>query len=951
MHKPSIQGRFRVPLAVLALCLATTLTMAAVPYYLDLREDRSAFDHEVALVQDQIANRLSVHLTVLRGAAGLAGAGGLPAPPLLQSYVRAVDVAGRYPGLQGIGLVVAQGSTARVVALAPSDAANDAMLGLDLASSPAAMEAMARARDTGEAALSARVDVASNEGGLSEPGVLAFMPVYRAGGYSGDVAERRADLLGFVFSPLRANDLLEGVVGRHPVLGLSVYDGVGSAPELLATLGPEHPVRSPQFVTDVRLDLGGRPWTIRCASHPWPISLVHRYLPTLVFAAGMVISLVIFLLSLGQAQARHRAERAARALRQSEEARQTTESMLHRVVETNLLGVVIADRSGAILEANDAFLSMLGYERAELEHGVLDWRRLAPDWDLASETQEPYRRPYEKRYRHKGGRAVPVLLSAAMIDEQRAVGLVLDLSEHKKAEERAHRSAEQLRLITDTVPALISYIDTSGCYRFTNRAYDAWLGREPYGLDGVLVRDAWGESAYASLAPHLSAAQAGSEVTFELALPDGAGTRRHLRGTYLPHLAADGSVLGVVGLLVDVSESKRAEQERALLLADAEHAREQAEAANRVKDEFMAVLSHELRTPLTPVFLVLQMLRDQPEAASFKPVLDIARRNVEVETRLIDDLLDLNRVAHGKLQVNLAPLDAHAIVARTLDICASGVTGKGIELATDLAAEESWIEADAARLQQILWNLVQNAMKFTPAGKRITVRSRNLERRLCLEVLDEGMGIDAALLPKLFEPFEQGNPQVTRRFGGLGLGLAISRELVLLQHGEIAAESLGPGRGSTFRVEFPLLATARVAPQHGEAGEVGKADAGPALRVLLVEDHEDTLTVVRLMLEKRGHEVLGATNGEEAMRIAGARDFDLLISDIGLPDTSGLTLLEHLRRRHPVKAIAMSGFGSELDIKRSREAGFAEHLTKPVSFVDLERAIGHLFEKRARLQA
>jgi signal transduction histidine kinase/ActR/RegA family two-component response regulator len=390
------------------------------------------------------------------------------------------------------------------------------------------------------------------------------------------------------------------------------------------------------------------------------------------------------------------------------------------------------------------------------------------------------------------------------------------------------------------------------------------------------------------------------------------------------------------------------------VLAEVLHrARRRAEAANQAKDRFLAMLSHELRTPLTPVLAAATAILDEPGTADeLRPTLELIRDGVELEARLIDDLLDLTRVAHGKLCLARAPVDMHALIHQTLAICRADLGAKRMDLELDLAAGAPWVAGDATRLQQVLWNLIKNAVKFTPAGETLTIRSRNEAgpgpmTRLVVEVCDTGIGIAPEQLEWIFEPFEQGGEGRSRPSGGLGLGLAISRGIAEAHGGRLTAESTGLGQGATFRltlegaevldetIQGPDRAARAVAPLAGK-------------RILLVEDDLPTLRILARLLEQRGHAVTAAGSVSAALAVAEREDFDLIISDIALPDGTGLDLPRRLGNHRPVPAIALSGYGMDDDVRKSQEAGFAAHLTKPVDFPKLEATIRHVTSGRGR---
>ncbi len=357
--------------------------------------------------------------------------------------------------------------------------------------------------------------------------------------------------------------------------------------------------------------------------------------------------------------------------------------------------------------------------------------------------------------------------------------------------------------------------------------------------------------------------------------------------------------------------------------------------SNLAKDQFLAMLSHELRTPLTPVIasaLDLEGEKDLPE--NIQESLHMIRRNVELEARLIDDLLDLTRISKGKVQLNFEVVDAHTLLQNALDIYQSEIERKHLALRLDLAAQRVHLRADPARLQQIFWNLINNAVKFTPQNGQISISTSNdADEQLHVQIADTGLGIEAETLPKIFDAFEQGT---RTRLGGLGLGLAISKTLVEAHKGAISAQSEGRNHGTKFSLNFPTCAK----PDGQAAPAVRPATAErQTKRILLVEDHEDTNRSLTRLLRRRGYHVQSAASLQGAIELSGKEEFDVLISDLGLPDGSGIELMQQLGSQRPLFGIALTGFGMEDDIRKSREAGFKHHLVKPIDLTKLDLLI------------
>jgi CheY-like chemotaxis protein/anti-sigma regulatory factor (Ser/Thr protein kinase) len=318
------------------------------------------------------------------------------------------------------------------------------------------------------------------------------------------------------------------------------------------------------------------------------------------------------------------------------------------------------------------------------------------------------------------------------------------------------------------------------------------------------------------------------------------------------------------------------------------------------------------------------------------------RRNVELEVRLIDDLLDLTRISRGKLALQMVPVNLREICRHAQQICDSDLRAKELKLYVAWNAANCTVQADAARLQQILWNLLKNAVKFTPAGGTITIRAENpTPDRIALTVTDTGIGITADQMPQLFKAFEQGDQ--SHQFGGLGLGLAISRQIAELHGGTLVAHSEGQNKGATFTFE---LATIAQMEQTTVPSPVRDNPSPPKTsRVLLVEDNPDTSRVMSRLLKLWGFEHHTADSVASALQCAQAESFDVVLSDIGLPDGSGWDLIRALRTRRSYKSIAISGYGMEDDLRRSTEAGFDIHLTKPVDLEHLRQTLHELSAK------
>jgi PAS domain S-box-containing protein len=419
------------------------------------------------------------------------------------------------------------------------------------------------------------------------------------------------------------------------------------------------------------------------------------------------------------------------------------------------------------------------------------------------------------------------------------------------------------------------------------------------------------------------------------------GTEIPIDDSGAPIRSRDGVVHGAVMVFRDFSGRREFEE-------SLKNAKEEAEAANIAKDNFLAVLSHELRTPLTPVLVTLTAWEQSANLpVELRDDVQTLRRCVELEARLIDDLLDLTRIIRGKLALNFEVANVHTLIQAVASMYRSDLDAKSIRVSMRLAAGSHHASVDPGRLQQVFWNILKNAAKFTPMGGTIEIASGNAANdRLQIEFTDSGVGMTPQTIQRIFQPFEQGSAELVRRYGGLGLGLSLSKAFVEAQGGTISASSAGPGKGSTFTVSIPAVKP-RTTDAKPSAPKRKVSDLGRSLEILLVEDHDDTARVLSRLLERLGHRVRIADSVASALSAA-EQPFDLLLSDIGLPDGTGNDLIRQLREgRHPnVPAVALTGFGMEEDVAKSREAGFTDHLTKPVNFQRLQIMVQKIADSR-----
>jgi two-component system CheB/CheR fusion protein len=516
-------------------------------------------------------------------------------------------------------------------------------------------------------------------------------------------------------------------------------------------------------------------------------------------------------------------------------------------------------------------------------------------------------------------------------------GTVQDITEQKQAEETLRQSEERFRTIFESAGAGIAQVDlrTSRVMR-ANRRFAAITGYTQAELEGMPYLDLTHPEERASAASALNRAwedgdtHAGHFREGRYLRKDGTVIDLELYGSII-HDAADRPTHGII-VVADITERKRVERDLAAARISAEHAKAVAEEASRAKDHFLAVLSHELRTPLTPVLAGIALVERGTLSEEARHFLEVIRRNVELESRLIDDLLDLTRITRGKVELDKRLFELCTIIERAVDVCRPDIEARQLHFGIDWGPRPYVLYADGARLQQVFWNLLKNAIKFTPKGGCVGIRCRPDVAGVVVEVHDSGVGIERSAIGSIFDAFTQAQHSTARQFGGLGLGLTISKMLAEMHGGTIEARSEGPGRGSSFSVRLPIVSygTARMSPDAAPSTRIEHHER-TGTRVLLVEDHGDTAQTMVTVLEMAGYEVATAGDVATALDILDKQPFDLLISDLGLPDRSGLDLMRELRTRGSgLAGIALSGYGMESDMEQSRAAGFLAHLVKPV---------------------
>jgi PAS domain S-box-containing protein len=524
----------------------------------------------------------------------------------------------------------------------------------------------------------------------------------------------------------------------------------------------------------------------------------------------------------------------------------------------------------------------------------------------------------------------------------RMVGVCMDISLQRQTEQNLRASQHRYQALAEAMPEFVWSCAADGRVEYVNPQYVNYTGVSVESVNTGGWQKIVHPDDLAAIWQRWNHSLATGEP-FEMEYRfrrQSDGEFRWFLSRSLSVRDEGGKVIRWVGAATDIHDSKIMREERERLLGAERSAREEAERASQVKDQFLAMLSHELRTPLTPALMTVSLLEaDEDLPADLREDVASIRRSVELEARLIDDLLDLTRLARGKIRYDFQPVNVHLLMQSAISICCGD---QKHEVEVNLAARHSMVQADPARLQQVFWNLLNNAWKFTSPGGKIAIRTSDDEGKIRISVQDSGCGIEADLLPRVFDAFEQGDAIAARRFGGLGLGLAICKALVLAHGGAISVNSEGQGRGATFIVELPCISNFSANVRSAPPREPVRTDENRPLRMLLIEDHPETLKALTKLLSTCGHKVHGAACVAEGLQAAASEHYDLVISDLGLPDGTGFELMRELQQRHGLRGIALSGYGMEDDVARSLQAGFCEHLVKPVDVQKLREAIARV---------
>ncbi len=811
-------------------------------------KDRLRFHNLVQTTSDSIQNRLETYIAMLRATSGLFAASGpdLVTREEFNAFIGGMELQPRYPGIQGVGFTIRVRPEDRaqlvakmraagqpefriwpeqeraeyhsIIYLEPVDARNQAAIGFDMFTEPVRREAMERARDQAAPAASGKVRLVQEIDEKPQAGFLIYYPFYIGGEMPKSESERRDRLVGFVYSPFRADDLLAGIFGTEsrPRVDFKVFDSADMNSEGLlhdSSLGRAE--ETPRFAQVVPVEVGGRTWSLAFTTRPEFELVSGSEMPLFILVGGLVISGVLFAVARSQAHARAVAEQAAETLRASEER-------FNRAFHASPVSMSITRLAdGKFINVNDALLATNGYSREEfvgrtsIELGV--WAEPGDREKVARMLSEHGAvRNIETRFRMKSGEVRTFLLSAERIE-----------------------------------------------------------------LEGELC---------------------------------------------------------VLMASTDITERKQVEVARAELLVREQEARREAVAANRMKDEFLATVSHELRTPLTSMLGWSKMLSQGrlDEPARMRAVESI-ERNARLQAQIIDDLLDVSRIITGNLKLNIQSTNLADVIEAAIDAIRPAADARRIVIEKEIDAESSVATGDPNRLQQVIWNLLANAVKFTPPGGHLYVAVRRAGAVLEVEVTDSGQGIDKDFLPYVFDRFRQADSTISRKHGGLGLGLSIVRHIVELHGGTVRALSEGPGRGATFIVTLPAAERREESSELiSRAAEAYKTNSRilAGLKVLVVEDEPDTREMIAMLLAQSGATVTTAPSARAALDSITSAKPDVLVSDIGMPDEDGHELIRKIRAMElpeaRLPAIALTAYARDEDRRQALASGYHMHVAKPV---------------------
>lgn len=918
--------RVLLPYLILLLGLCFTLLVYYYFYKLTYEQDQSRFQKSVQEIQDDIQLRVQTSVALLRAGTGLFAASDTVEIEEFDRFVQQIQLDKNYPGIHGIGFsfrftpqelpaVVERMQKAgfsdfkvwpenprdeyhAIIYLQPQNATNHAAMGFDMFTEPVRRQAMERARDSGSASASGRVILVQEEADPEnkQPGFLIYAPVYRKGLPISNAEERRKALVGFVYSPYRIADFLEPITKQKNYdVSFRVYDGPNQKPEnLLHSYGDFGSTEEPRFRVSLLENVEGRQWTIAFATKPSFEGASSRPYLKYTLIAGVLLSVLFFGVSRAQVMARMSAEHAAAELKESESTVRRT--LVEREKAEN-----------AVREADQR--ALLEYERL-LER----ISSLAQALGTAQELSAIFR-----ALREFTNVSVPcdgffVSLYDRVRDVRTACygwgdGAEVDVSELPPMPVTAHGPNSRAVRTGEVI--------------ITNNYMHSQRGHPT-----VVVGPDNGLRPQTSMAvPMAVMGRIIGTIEVQSYQPD----------VYRPeHRTAMSMAANLTAVAI----------ENVRLLKLERTARQAAEESNRLKDEFLATVSHELRTPLTAILGWSRLLEDGSiDEKLKKQAIETICRNAKAQAQIVDDILDVSRIITGNLYLDLHPMELGPVVKHAINVVRPTADAKGITIDAFLDTSPAMVSGDANRLQQVIWNVLSNSVKFTGNGGRVVVELARVGSNVEISVSDTGQGISSEFLPYVFDRFRQADSTTTRHHGGLGLGLAIARHLVEIHGGTITASSKGEGCGATFTIKLPIIeAGVRAAAATPETREQSVPPVAPqtlsGVNVLLVDDDTDTLKLMTTALTRRHANVTAVSSAGEAIQAIRRRRPDVLVSDIAMPGEDGYGLIEKVRslesnETETIPAVAITAYAKEEDRERALSSGFQIYLAKPVELTEL----------------
>jgi len=636
------------------------------------------------------------------------------------------------------------------------------------------------------------------------------------------------------------------------------------------------------------------------------------------------------------------------------------QAYLAAIVESSSDAIISKTLDGVITSWNKGAQQIFGYSAEEAIGRNVTMlfppERQSEEIDILGKMRRGERIDhYETIRRTKDGRNIVISLSDSPIKD--SIGNVIgvsknarDITDRKQAEEAMRVAQEHLELVANNMASAVTRCSRDLCYLWVSPVYAKWLRKEPQEIAGRKIVDVIGNEGYAAIRPHIEQVLSGKKEEYEeLVNFQGLGSR-WIHAVYVPTKDGADSVNGWVAVVTDITDRKEMEHERERSLEREHEARARAEEASKLKDEFLATMSHELRTPLHAMLGWTRVLQSgnlgQEEA---RQAIATIERNAITQAQLIEDLLDVSRIITGKLRLDVRRVMVSAVIESAVASLILAAEAKDVQIQRTLDPNAGSVSGDAGRLQQVVWNLLSNAIKFTPRGGRVQIRLERINSHIEITVSDTGQGISHEFLPYVFERFRQGDAGTTRQHGGLGVGLAIVRQVVELHGGTVSADSPGEGKGSRFAVRLPLLVVPatndeeeRVQPKV-ERKALLTLDHLPNLHgvtVLLIDDDADTRKLLHKLLEQCGAEVQDAASAEVGLAEAKRGKPSIIVCDIGMPREDGYQFIEKFRAWEQqcgswTPAVALTAYARAEDRVRALVAGYQIHVAKPIEPVEL----------------